>query len=162
MLYHEAKSIADELIDVLQPYCTKIEVAGSVRRKKEQVKDIEICLVPENANKLFNVLGNYLLHINPKFSYIKNGSRYKQFMYGGCQVDMFIAKEDNWGLIYLMRTGSAEFSTKVLAAWKRVTGGGYSKDGYLYNANNEIVYTPEEEDMFKLCKMEFVEPELRN
>lgn len=162
MIYPEAKAIADELIDVLQPYCKKIEVAGSVRRKKEEVKDIEICLVPDNANKLFNMLGKYLLDLNPKFSYIKNGTRYKQFVYRGCQVDMFIAREDNWGLIYLMRTGSAEFSAKMLARWKKVTGGGYSKEGYLYNANNEIFYTPEEEDMFRLCKMEFVEPELRS
>jgi DNA polymerase/3'-5' exonuclease PolX len=83
-------------------------------------------------------------------------------VYKGCQIDMFIAKPDNWGIIFLVRTGSAAFSTHVLSAWKKVTGGGYSKDGYLYNKENEIVYTYEEEDVFKLCKMDFVEPENRS
>ena len=162
MEYSLAKSLADELIEVLKPFCLKIEIAGSVRRKKPQVKDIEICLVPENSNKAFNELGKFLLKLDKNFKYNKNGSRYKQFRYKGCQIDMFIAKPDNWGLIFLMRTGSAEFSTKALAAWKRVTGGGYAKDGYLYNSKNEIFYTYEEEDMFKLCKMDFIEPELRS
>ncbi len=162
MEYSIAKSIADELVEVLKPYCLKIEIAGSVRRKKEQVKDIEICIVPENPNKAFNELGKFLLMHNKNFKYNKNGSRYKQFRYRDCQVDLFIAKPDNWGIIFLMRTGSAAFSTHVLATWKKVSGGGESRQGYLYTKNNEIVYTYEETDVFKLCKMDFIEPELRN
>jgi DNA polymerase/3'-5' exonuclease PolX len=162
MLYSHAKQLADELIEVMKPYCLKIEIAGSVRRKKEQVHDIEICLVPENANKLFNVLGKFLLQQNKNFKYTKNGSRYKQFVYKDSQVDLFIAKPDNWGIIFLVRTGSAAFSTKMLAAWKKVSEGGYSKDGYLYDKNDKIIYTYEENDVFRLCKMDFVEPEDRS
>jgi len=162
MEYSLAKSIADELIEVLRPHCLKIEIAGSVRRKKEQVKDIEICIVPENPNKAFNELGKFLLKQNKNFKYNKNGDRYKQFRYKDCQVDLFIAKPDNWGIIFLMRTGSAAFSTHVLATWKKVSGGGESMQGYLYTKDNKVVYTYEEADVFKLCKMDFVEPELRN
>lgn len=162
MEYTLAKSIADELLGVLKPYCRKAEIAGSVRRKKPQVKDIEICIVPENENKAFNELGKYLLSQNKNFKYIKNGNRYKQFKHKGCQIDLFIAKPDNWGIIFLMRTGSAEFSTHVLSTWKKASGGGESRNGYLYNNKNQVVYTYEEEDVFKLCKMEFVEPEMRS
>ncbi len=162
MQYSEAKSIADELIEVLKPYCLKIEIAGSVRRRKPQVKDIEICLVPVSANKVFNVLGKFLLENNKNFKYIKNGSRYKQFRYRDCQVDLFIAKPDNWGIIFLVRTGSAAYSTRMLGAWKKITGGGYSKDGYLYDKDDKIVYTYEENDVFRLCKMDFVKPEDRS
>jgi DNA polymerase/3'-5' exonuclease PolX len=162
MEYQHAKQLADELVEVLIPYCRKVEIAGSVRRRKPQVKDIEICLVPENVNKLFNVLGKFLLQQNKNFKYKKNGNRYKQFIYKDSQIDLFIAKPDNWGIIFLVRTGSAAFSTNVLSTWKKVTGGGYSKDGYLYNNEDEIVYTYEEEDVFKLCNMDFVEPENRS
>lgn len=162
MEYLIAKSIADELVEVLKPHCLKVEIAGSVRRRKPEVKDIEICLVPVNTNKVFNVLGKFLLEHNKNFKYIKNGSRYKQFRHRDCQIDMFIAKPDNWGIIFLVRTGSAAFSTKILSAWKKVTGGGYSKDGYLYDRNDKIVYTYEEEEVFKLCKMDFVNPEDRS
>ncbi len=162
MEYSFAKSIADELINVLAPFCIKAEIAGSVRRKKEQVKDIEICVVPQNPNKAFNELGKFLLRQNKDFKYVKNGSRYKQFRYKDCQIDLFIARPDNWGLIFLMRTGSAAFSSHVLATWKRVSGGGESREGYLYDRNNRIVYTFEEKDVFGLCKMHYVEPELRS
>ena len=77
MEYSLAKSLADELIVVLKPYCIKIEIAGSVRRKKEQVKDIEICIVPENPNKAFNELGKFLLKHNKDFKYNKNGTNRK-------------------------------------------------------------------------------------
>ena len=162
MEYKEAKVIADELISITQPYCERVEIAGSTRRKKANVHDVEICLIPNNKNKLFNRLGLYLLKLNKDFKYIKNGEKYKQFIFKDAQIDMFIGKPDNWGLLYLIRTGSAEFSTKILTRWKKVSGGGYSKDGYLYNGNHEIFYTPEEMDVFRLCKMDWVEPELRN
>lgn len=158
MNYAEAKTIVDELIAVMQPYCERIEIAGSTRRKKEKVHDIEICLIPKNKNKLFNVLGTFLLKHNKNFKYNKNGEKYKQFIYKEAQIDMFIGKPDNWGLLFTIRTGSAVFSTKILSTWKRVSNGGYSKDGYLYNGKDEIVFTPEEEDVFRLCKMDWVEP----
>jgi DNA polymerase/3'-5' exonuclease PolX len=44
---------------------------------------------------------------------------------------------------------------------ERVTGGDTQRGVPLYNSKDEIVYTYEEEDMFKLCKMDFIEPELR-
>lgn len=161
MLFQTAKDIADELVEVIRPYCLRIEIAGSLRRLKKEVKDIEICLIPSNRNKLFNTLGNYLIKNNKNFRYIKNGERYKQFIYKNCQVDLFIANPDNWGLIYLIRTGSANFSTKMLARWKKVSKGGYSDEGFLYNNQNEIILTSEEMDVFNLCKMDYVEPEMR-
>ncbi len=162
MQNQEAKAIAEELISVMKPYCKKLEIAGSVRRKKANVKDIEICLVALNNNKLFNTLGLYLLKNNKDFKYLKNGDKYKQFEHKGVNIDMFIGNENNWGLLFAIRTGSAVFSTKILSQWKRVSNGGYSKDGYLHNGNNEVIFTPEEIDVFKLCKMDWVEPEFRN
>jgi DNA polymerase/3'-5' exonuclease PolX len=162
MKYPDALKIATELIDVIKPYCSRIEIAGSVRRKKENVKDIEICLVPEKKNKLFNILGMFLLKNDKGFKYLKNGDKYKQFEFRGVNIDMFIGNENNWGLMFAIRTGSAEFSTKILSTWKKVSGGGYSKDGYLHDGEDKLIYTPEEMDVFNLCKMEWVEPEYRN
>jgi len=162
MKHSEAKLIADELISVLEPYCIRIEIAGSVRRKKANVKDIEICLVPKNKNKLFNILGLFLLKYNKDFKYFKNGERYKQFEFKGINIDMFIGNENNWGLLFAVRTGPAEFSTKILSTWKKVSKGGYSKDGYLHDGEDKMIFTPEETDVFTLCKMEFIEPEFRN
>lgn len=162
MLLSEAQETANRLIDFLKPYCKKIYVAGSVRREKENVKDIEICLIPSDKKKLFNALGTHLYKLNKEFKPSKWGQKYLQFKYEGKQIDLFIGDENNWGLLYLIRTGSAEFSTKMLAQWKRVTQGGYSENGYLHTADGKLVKTPEEETVFALCKMNFVEPRMRN
>jgi DNA polymerase/3'-5' exonuclease PolX len=161
----KAQDLADELIEFLLPLCSRAEVAGSTRRKKPNVHDIEIVAIPKNINNLKNKLGLHLLRSDGKAKsnpFMKAGDKYIQFRYKGEQIDLFLAEEDNWGLIYLIRTGSAAFSAHILATWKKVTGGGYSENGYLHTADGKKIVTKEETDVFKLCRMEFVDPELRS
>lgn len=47
MKLEQAQSIAEELRRELEPGCERIEIAGSIRRKKPEVKDIELCLIPK-------------------------------------------------------------------------------------------------------------------
>ncbi|GAJ04318.1 unnamed protein product, partial [marine sediment metagenome] len=44
--------LADEVMERLRPFCSKIEVVGSVRRQKAEVKDIDIVLIPANPGQL--------------------------------------------------------------------------------------------------------------
>ena len=37
----KAKAIADKYVALLAPFCDRIEIAGSIRREKEEVGDIE-------------------------------------------------------------------------------------------------------------------------
>lgn len=159
MLLTEAKPIAVNLKVLLEPYCERIEIAGSIRRVKEIVKDIEIVLIPKQANKLFNVLGMHLLKTTGSINYIKNGDKYKQFFYQGIKVDMFIASQDNWGYIFAIRTGSAEYSHNVLAnGW--VKKGFKGIDGFL-TRNGEIIPVREEIDLFKLIGVDYTPPKER-
>jgi DNA polymerase/3'-5' exonuclease PolX len=165
MVLSRAEEIAGELIEFIKPYCIRAEVAGSTRRKKETVHDIEIIAIPSNINTLKNKLGFHLLKLSGSVNgkpFVKAGDKYIQFRYKGEQIDLFLAEEDNWGLIYLMRTGSAGFSSHILATWKRVSRGGYSESGYLHTADGLPVVTKEETDVFNLCRINFVEPELRS
>lgn len=41
-----ARAAADELLRLLAPTCDRIEVAGSIRRERPEVKDIELVAVP--------------------------------------------------------------------------------------------------------------------
>jgi len=165
MELNNAIQIANEIIEIIKPYCSRIEIAGSTRRAKPKVNDIEIVAIPANLNSLKNKLGMHLISMqgskksNP---FNKAGERYIQFNYKNEQIDLFLSSEDNWGLIYLIRTGSAEFSSKMLARWKKVSGGGYSENGYLHTAEGKVIITKEEIDVFKLCEMEFVKPEMRS
>jgi DNA polymerase/3'-5' exonuclease PolX len=75
-------------------------------------------------------------------------------------LDLFRATRDNWGLIYAIRTGSAEYSHQVLATgWKKK---GYeSREGILWK-ENKPTYIREEEEIFKLIGMQLVPPEERS
>ena len=47
MKYSKAKRIADSVLQELKPHCERIEIAGSIRRKKEYPNDIEIVSIPK-------------------------------------------------------------------------------------------------------------------
>ena len=47
MKYEEAIEIAEKVKTLLLPHCERVEIAGSVRRKKTDVKDIEIVAIPK-------------------------------------------------------------------------------------------------------------------
>jgi len=160
-----AIGIANEITEIINPYCKRIEIAGSTRREKPIVHDLELVAIPNNLNTLKNKLGIYLMGqpgANKSKPFTKAGDKYIQFNYKSEQVDLFLASENNWGLIYLIRTGSAEFSASMLARWKKVSGGGYSEHGYLHKPNGERLITREEIDFFNLCNMKFVEPQFRS
>ena len=47
MKYLKAKEIADSVLQKLKPHCERIEIAGSIRRKKANPNDIEIVAIPK-------------------------------------------------------------------------------------------------------------------
>jgi|SRR3990167_7667591 len=157
MKLSEAKVIADKYVEMLKPFCKRIEIAGSIRREKPEVGDIEIvcirntkylrsfCNAVDTLRKVKGTpLGNYTQRILPE----------------GIKLDLFMCYEVNWGLIYAIRTGSADYSHNVLATgW--VKAGYNSDDGMLFKDHRHIpVY--EEEDLFKLIGLKFVHPTKRN
>lgn len=57
MEHQKAKAIADRLLAQIGPYCERIEIAGSVRRGKPDVHDIEIVAVPK-ITEMSDMFGN--------------------------------------------------------------------------------------------------------
>jgi DNA polymerase/3'-5' exonuclease PolX len=173
----EAEQIANTIVADLEPFCARIAVAGSVRRMKAMVGDIELVAVPryESAGLFGDRTTNLLwqhLHAGDTYRFTKGDNpagRYYQLAlpaYPGLQFDLFLAQPDNWGLTLLVRTGSAEFSAAVLARWKRVQGIGReqpgSVDGRLVTRDGQVVPTPEEETVFHVLGLEPIEPVLRS
>jgi DNA polymerase/3'-5' exonuclease PolX len=173
----EAERIAAAIVADLAPFCARIEIAGSVRRRKEVVGDIELVAIPRYAPAgLFghctaNLLWEHL-HASDAYRFTKGdhpAGRYYQLTlpsHVGMQLDLFLAQPDNWGLTLLVRTGSAAFSTAMLARWKRRQGFGRgqpgSVDGRLVTRDGRVVPTPEEETVFRLLGMPPVPPERRS
>ena len=171
--YADMLPIAQALADRLRPACLRIEIAGSLRRRKSAVGDIELCAIGEPCHNLFGeptgatYIDSVLDSLGVTFH--KNGQRYKQFAWpisgGHCQVDLFLAYPYNWGLIYMLRTGPGEFSRRFVTSKNQ---GGYKpdryevRDGRVWQAGKKVfVPMPEEIDLFRAWGMDWIEPEAR-
>ena len=161
MELQKALNIAEKVKSLLAPHCERIEIAGSIRRQKPNVKDIEIVAIPKHFET--GLFESGIATVVNKWDKVKGElpCKYTQrILPDGIKLDLFFAERGNWGLIYAIRTGSAEYSHKVLATqW--VKRGYKSEGGYLlYNGRKILVL--EEEDLFKRIGVPFVEPEFRN
>ncbi len=168
-----ARIFADKLCGRLSAGCERIEIAGSIRRGVSIVGDIEIVCIPHYQSDLLgNNFGNWLDPILERwtaegsFQPVKSGHRYKQFLLtkSGIFLDLFIVTPETWGIQYMIRTGPAEFSRKMVTQRHQ---GGYLPDGYrvsegqVWPETGNAFPTPEEIDVFDLYGMDFIKPEDR-
>jgi DNA polymerase/3'-5' exonuclease PolX len=163
----KADRIAEATRAALAPYCERIEIAGSVRRRKAFVGDLELVCIPRQlATGLF---GDALV-TDPDFCAAVNqwpavkgtpqGKYTQRRLPEGMLLDLFMAGAENWGLIFAIRTGSADFSRHILATgW--VKAGYRSEDGRLRARDGSIIPVREEQDLFDLLGMPWVNPEAR-
>ena len=160
MEYKQALQIAEKVKQELEPHCERIEIAGSIRRQKQEVKDIEIVAIPKQYQ--VGLFRSGIALVVDKWKKVKGElpCKYTQrILPDGINLDLFFCTEKNWGLIFAIRTGSAEFSHKVLAnGW--VKAGYKSVDGML-TKNNQQLDVREETDLFNLIKLNYVVPEER-
>jgi DNA polymerase/3'-5' exonuclease PolX len=164
-----AKEVADQLITALHPVAKRIEVAGSIRRHKADIGDIEIVCSP--TVELYDMLDYWLAqghisHRSPKcWGFKLRSFRFPvQHLDDSVQVDLFLQPDPStWGVNMMIRTGSAEFSRKMVT--KR-SQGGFMPDCYQVHearlwAGQKLLETPEERDVFALYGMDYVVPPQR-
>jgi DNA polymerase/3'-5' exonuclease PolX len=85
-------------------------------------------------------------------------------------LDLFLASPNNWGGLFMMRTGSGTgpdgnafngFIPGMFKRWKKLSGGGRMTDAMPTMPTGEQLWIPEEQDFFDLLEMDFVPPEER-
>ena len=168
--YAEALAIADHLVRKLEGACERILIAGSLRRRKDAIGDIELVAQPRLTPQLdifeqpiagleHSALDDALAQISWE-GQSKNGPKYKQYTYKGVTVDLFIASRETWGCVATIRTGSADFSHWLVTP--RRQGGGCPShlrfsEGRIW-AGAQALDTPEERDVFEAMGIGWVEP----
>ncbi len=161
----EAKAIAEQVMAELSPFCDRIIIAGSIRREKDFVKDIEICAIAKPYQT--GLFEDGIASVVNQWTKVKGEMEYGKTKYtqrilpSGIKLDLFFATEKNWGLILAIRTGSADYSHKVLTT-KWVQKGYKSIDGNLILNGGRAAQVREEQDLFKLLGIQYVEPKYRN
>lgn len=159
------------------PYCLpgKCIIAGSTRRRKPEVKDIEIVCAPAPAKEAqFWAIREQLDRDEfwKHTDYTKNGDRYfsrEKLIDGGwIKFDVFVVTPPSqWGVILALRTGPAEMNRRIM--YELPAKGLKCEAGQLFRVSKRpglfgdeedliLVPTPEEEDFFTALGMEYKEP----
>ncbi len=173
--YAEAVKSANELVEILEPHFERLEIAGSLRRKKNLIGDIELVgILKKTKTGLFDFSETtpveviFALMGELRYQPIKAGNKYIQFVSQGkpgkLSVDLFLCHSATWGCIIMVRTGSAEFSRKMVT---KVSHGGWCPDDMRFLdgrllREGDLLNTPEETDVFRELGMAYVIPENRN
>lgn len=162
--YDEVFPVASHIVEKLAPHCERIELAGSLRRGRSMVGDIEIVALPTLIHNLVgdpvgSHLDGFLAGAGVVFS--KNGPRYKQFDYGAFTVDLFLpASPAHWGWRFMQSTGSHDFNMWLVGPVKARAGVVFS-GGLLYRDGVQL-HTPEESDVFDALGLPWIPPAKRD
>jgi len=145
MTLEYAREMAGALVELLAPACERIEIAGSVRRRKAEPNDVEIVAVPawtQIASQLWGPLEGENLLDRKCNELLALGTLEKRpdsrgrscwgtgikraVFYQGqdyAPVDLFqVVEPAQWGVIYAIRTGPGDFN-RLLVTSRRWGGG---------------------------------------
>lgn len=155
--------VAQEIAGALELGCVRVEIAGSLRRQKPDIGDIEIVALPVYDLDLFGetlttsaelsgalrvMLACGILAWDEVVS--RNGDRYKRFVVpklGGMALDLFLAQQDNFGNVLAIRTGSADFSARLMTQRSQgglMPQGMRQRDGFLWQDDRRLSCPTEE------------------
>lgn len=156
MKLSKAKEIAQYYLEMLQPYCKKIMIAGSIRREKPEVKDIEIVLVRDTSELVdFVAMVNSLVKIKGT----PLGKYTRRKLVEGIYLDIFMTDKAGWIPQLVIRTGSRDFVHKMMI---QLNENGYNqRDGYLWKNGKKIICETELE-YFQYAGMRHLKPEDRD
>lgn len=134
MRLNDAKDLAIKVGTRLQPFCTRLNIAGSIRRQKYEVKDIELICLPRyidgTQEDLFGdvitekTISKNFVEIVKSLGKVVKGKpdgRYMQIqLLQRINLDLFMPDPDDYFRQYAIRTGSADYAARTIAsAWKR-------------------------------------------
>jgi len=157
MTLAEATIVADEFINALKqmPQVKRISCAGSLRRQKETVRDIDILAISDKPHEVVDVF----THIKSVKDILSKGeTKAAVRTEADIQVDCRVVENKSFGAALLYFTGSKNFNIKlrqiaIKKGLKINEYGVFKKEKYISGRT--------EEEIFKFLNMDYVQPELR-
>lgn len=172
-----AREIAEAFINQISTACARIEIVGSLRRQKMAVNDIDLLVIPRfiqmedetlfggpyQENQLDKLLSQLCLSRDLELD--ANGSKIKRFLKtvdgDTIPIDLYIATEQIWWTLLLIRTGSRNHNIKLarkameLHLHLKADGSG------LITEAGRIIAVNSEEEIFRHLGLAYRSPEER-
>ncbi len=149
---------ADSIVEKLRKldYIKHADLAGSIRRRRETVGDIDILVTSSKPEKVMD----YFTKMDEiKEVAAKGGTRSAVILKNGMNCDIRVIADKTYGAALLYFTGNKEHNvTMRQIAIKK----GYKLSEYgLFNKNGKIIAGNTEEDVYKKLGLHYLEPEMR-
>ena len=152
-----AKPFAEELKNYLQSFegVIKVEVAGSYRRRKETVGDLDILVVAKNWEA---VTEWFVKYEKVKEVVSKGPTRSTVILRNDLQVDLRSVAKESYGSALHYFTGSKAHNIKIR---KMAVERGWKINEYGIYEGKKRLGGESEEQMYSLMGLDYIEPELR-
>jgi len=155
MLLGEALPIAEEVIEGLRSKVESISIAGSMRRMKETVGDIDILAVSKNPKQVMDAFSS-LPQVEDVV--VKGKTKTTVYLEGDLQADLRVVEAESFGAALQYFTGSKDHNIHLRSIALKM---GYKVNEYgLFEGENKIA-GERENDIYEKLGMKYIEPELR-
>jgi DNA polymerase (family 10) len=130
-------------------------LAGSLRRRKETIGDVDILAVAENPEKMMDFFVS-LPGVEKVWG--KGGTKASVHMAGGFDMDLRIVPEKSYGAALQYFTGSKDHN---IVTRKMAIDKGLKLSEYGVFSGSKMIAGKTEEDVYKAIGLQYIEPELR-
>jgi DNA polymerase (family X) len=159
VLLSRALPIADQVVDALRgvPGAERVEVAGSLRRQADSVKDLDVIATAADPAALVHALTELPIVESVDSSGDAGG---RVTTHSGIKVDLKVVEPDQFGNVLQHFTGSKDHNVALReSAVKR--GLHVSEYGILDDATGATLRCATEEEVYAKLGLPWIEPELR-
>jgi DNA polymerase (family 10) len=160
-LIHHARDAADEMIVTLRSAGVKeITVAGSVRRYRETIGDIDLLVPSEDAAPIMKAFTSA-----PSVERVlaQGDTKSSVIVARGLQIDLRVVPPESWGAAMVYFTGSKEHNVRLRghALKKKLLLNEYGLYKVGAEARGQEIASKTEEDVYAALGMDWIAPELR-
>lgn len=152
-IYHEAEGIKKSISAIIAPEW--VDVCGSIRRRKEIVRDMDILVAAENHEKVIT----FFVSIPEAGEVLVTGdTKTSVRMKSGIVADLRVVSREEFPYALMYFTGSKEHNVRLRGIAKKK---GYKLNEYgLFDGEN-LVQCKSEEEIYHALGLPFIHPELR-
>ncbi len=154
-LISEMLPVAEELVEYLRDDVERIEYAGSLRRRKETIGDIDILATGDPS-----VMDRFTAHDDVEEVLVKGETKSSVRLLGAIQVDLRLVKPESFGSALQYFTGSVEHNIQLR---RLANDQNYklSEYGLFEEETNERIEGETEEGIYDALGLQWIPPELR-
>ncbi len=155
MLLGEALELAEYVIESLKDVCEKISYAGSLRRMKETVGDIDVLAVGDRRKVI-----DRFVSLTRVTEVLAKGDTKASILIGDRQIDLRVVDLEEWGSALQYFTGSKEHNVHLRELAKE-KGLKINEYGVFRVSDNVRIAGDTEESVYSVLGLSYIPPELR-